>query len=66
METINLQCNSPSQIIRVFGCTYVPICNAASDWPHTFFTPRVFLFSIRIYYQLITDNKAFSAAILTL
>ena len=31
--------------IKVFGHTYVPICNAASDWPRTFFTPRVFLFS---------------------
>ena len=26
----------------------IPICNAASDWPRTFFTPRVFLFSITI------------------
>ena len=32
--------------IKVFGRTYIPICNAASDWPRTFFTPRVFLFSI--------------------
>ena len=32
--------------IKVFGRTYVPICNAASDWPRTFFTPKVFLFSI--------------------
>ena len=23
-----------------------PVCNAASDWPRTFFTPKVFLFSI--------------------
>ena len=30
--------------IKVFG-SYIPICNAASDWPRTFFTPRVFLFS---------------------
>ena len=22
------------------------VCNAASDWPRTFFTPRVFLFCI--------------------
>ena len=32
--------------IKVFGRTYIPICNAASDWPRTFFTPRVVLFSI--------------------
>ena len=32
--------------IKVFGHTYLRICNAASDWPRTFFTPRVFLFSI--------------------
>ena len=25
-----------------------PVCNAASDWPCTFFIPRVFLFSIYI------------------
>ena len=25
---------------------YIPIYNAASDWPRTFFTPRVFSFSI--------------------
>ena len=29
--------------IKVFGRT---CCSAASDWPRTFFTPRVFLFSI--------------------
>ena len=29
--------------IKVFGRTYL---FAASDWPHTFFTSRVFLFSI--------------------
>ena len=28
--------------IKVFGRTYLRICNAASDWPHTFITPRVF------------------------
>ena len=25
-----------------------PVCNAASDWPRTFFTPKVFLFSISL------------------
>ena len=27
-----------------------PVCNAASDWPRTFFTPRVFLFSISLLF----------------
>ena len=35
--------------IKVFG-SYIPICNAASDWPRTFFTPRVFLFSISLLF----------------
>ena len=30
--------------------SYIPICNAASDWPRTFFTPRVFLFSISLLF----------------
>ena len=34
--------------IKIFG-RHIPICNAASDWPRTFFIPRVFLFSICIY-----------------
>ena len=30
-----------------------PVClHVASDWPHTFFTPKVFLFSILSIYQL--------------
>ena len=33
--------------IRVFGRLYITI--VASDWPRTFFTPKVFLFSINIY-----------------
>ena len=36
--------------IKVFGRTYVPIYNAASDWPRTFFTPKVFLFSISLLF----------------
>ena len=35
--------------IKVFGRTYLAICNAASDWPCTIFTPRVFLFSISLH-----------------
>ena len=27
-----------------------PVCNAASDWPRTFFTPKVFLFSISLLF----------------
>ena len=34
------------QLISKLFVTYVPIYNAASSWPRTFFTPRVFLFSI--------------------
>ena len=31
-----------------------PAClHVASDWPHTFFTPKVFLFSISITYCII-------------
>ena len=26
----------------------LPVCNVASDWPRTFFTPQVFLFSIHL------------------
>ena len=39
--------------IKVFGCTY--IYNAASDWPRTFLTPNVFLYTyIYIYvYNII-------------
>ena len=48
--------------IKVFGCTYLPIYNAAYDWSRTFFTPRMFLFSIslligsinRCYYLYVT------------
>ena len=29
--------------IKVFGRTYLSICNAASDWPRTFFTQGVFV-----------------------
>ena len=28
----------------------MPVCNAASDWPRTFFTPKVFLFSISLLF----------------
>ena len=30
--------------------SHIPICNAASDWPRTFFTPKVFLFSISLLF----------------
>ena len=32
--------------IRVFGRLYN---HSGSDWPRTFFTPKVFLFSIQLY-----------------
>ena len=34
--------------IRVFGRLYITI--VASDWPRTFFTPKVFLFSISLLF----------------
>ena len=34
-------------LISEFLVTYITI--VASDWPRTFFTPKVFLFSIHIY-----------------
>ena len=40
-----------SNDIKVFGRTYLRICNAASDWPRTFFTPKVFLFSMKFTYK---------------
>ena len=41
--------HAASADIRVFGRTSLPVYSVASDWPHTFFTPKVFLFSIVIY-----------------
>ena len=46
--------------IRVFGCLYNLV---ASDWPRTFFTPKVFLFSIsleilRKYYEEVVGEVA--------
>ena len=40
----------------------LPVCNVASDWPRTFFTPQVFLFSISLlfvnkYHYLIGAYK---------
>ena len=32
----------------IISTVTLPICNAPSDWPRTFFTPRVFLFSIAL------------------
>ena len=39
--------------IKVFGCIYLPIYNDVSDWPHTFFTSRVFLLSISLLFGSI-------------
>ena len=44
--------------IKVFGHTHLPIYNAVSDWPHTFFTPRVFLFSTEITKFFSPKEKA--------
>ena len=40
--------------IKVFGCTYLPIYNAASDWPRTFYTQGVF-FSISLLFGSINS-----------
>ena len=34
--------------IIVFGRTYIPICNAASDWPHTFLHPGCFCLAFKL------------------
>ena len=39
-------------IIKLFGRMYSHL-TAASDWPHSFFTPKVFLFSIIFIYTYI-------------
>ena len=30
--------------------SHLPVCNAASNWPHTFFIPRCFLFNISLLF----------------
>ena len=41
-----------------------PVCNAASNWPRTFFTPKVFLFSISplFWKHVITSKQQRSTA----
>ena len=41
-------------LISEFLVAYIII--VASDWPRTFFTPKVFLFSIEITDDIIIDN----------
>ena len=36
--------------IKAFGHTVHACLHAASDWPRTFFTPKVFLFSISLLF----------------
>ena len=44
--------------IRVFGCLYSIV---ASDWPRTFFIPKVFLFSINTYNTLTQTPLMYDA-----
>ena len=39
--------------IKVFGRTYVPIGNAASDWPRTFLHPRCFCLAYHHFFGSI-------------
>ena len=49
MSCMQLLYNSwPQPDIKLFGRMYSHL-TAASDWPRSFFTPKVFLFSIYIY-----------------
>ena len=47
----------PRLISKLF-VAYIPIYNAASSWPRTVFTPRVFLFSISLLF--VNINKCYS------
>ena len=46
-------------LISEFLVAYITI--VASDWPHTFFTPKVFLFSIINYFIMVhmLDNATY-------
>ena len=34
----------PSLSCKVFDCTYIPVCNAASEWAHAILHPGCFVF----------------------
>ena len=42
---------------KVFGRTYVPVCNAASDWPRTFLHPRCFCLLITGKLMLCLESQ---------
>ena len=48
--------------IKVFGRTYVPVCNAASDWPRTLLCPRCFCLACHYFlatiHRKLTNNLA--------
>ena len=46
-------------LISEFLVAYITI--VASDWPRTFFTPKVFLFSIYIYKQYCNSRITYSS-----
>ena len=43
IQVVKIFLISASTDIKVFGCTYVPIYNAASDWPCTFLLQGCFV-----------------------
>ena len=51
VKEILIKCSTSwPYLISEFLVAYITI--VASDWPRTFFTPKVFLFSIAMYYSL--------------
>ena len=46
----NIKVTSWPQLISQSFWSHIPICNAASDWPRTFFIPKVFLFSMSLLF----------------
>ena len=48
--------------IKVFDPTYLFTCNAASDWPRTFFTPRgiclAYHYFLEVKTHVITSKQA--------
>ena len=48
-------------LISEFLVAYITI--VASDWPRTFFTPKVFLFSIINNIKLIIDTSIFTSKV---
>ena len=43
-------------LISEFLVAYITIVTVASDWPRTFFTPKVFLFSISLLFVRVSKK----------